>query len=451
MSQYIENLLRPPPPLHGFTIQPKDFAFARGFVDESSNRYALHLFYIRHNNWYYEGPPQEWRPDLDEKNIGHIWTTDFETWKGPGGPNQPDTTALAVRPGKFDEFHVWAPTIVQRGPLFHMFYTGVRNEGGKEHQRIGVATSYDLNTWSPGDTVVLSAPQVPWASKDPVDYGHAQQLRDPFVMEDPINAGWWLMYFVAVDSVFAPKMAVGVARSQDLRTWGADELPLRSTEKPTFQGPTTAVESPHVFRHNGQWWLPYTVNQTQVFFETTASVDPTDPAVASWTDPVRLWDVTEGRPAELLYWHATEYLRINQTEYLAAFNDNATSIDVKRMFPPANAAVDSFLLTCPAIAPVAVRDRPVEEVRLAVSRPRWGSPDVRLRVELPWRMPVRLTVHDIAGRRRSTLLDRELPGGVSEVVWDGRDPVGTPVASGIYFIRLTCAGGMRVSKIVMLH
>jgi hypothetical protein len=41
-GQYFEGLLQPPlytlPPEHGYTIQPKDFAFTRGFVDPSSNR-----------------------------------------------------------------------------------------------------------------------------------------------------------------------------------------------------------------------------------------------------------------------------------------------------------------------------------------------------------------------------------------------------------------------------
>ena len=66
-------------------------------------------------------------------------------------------------------------------------------------------------------------------------------------------------------------------------------------------------------------------------------------------------------------------------------------------------------------------------------------------------MSVRLTVHDIAGRRRSTLVDGGLPGGMTEVPWDGRDDQGLKVASGMYFIRLTYASGMRHSKIVMLR
>jgi hypothetical protein len=88
---------------------------------------------------------------------------------------------------------------------------------------------------------------------------------------------------------------------------------------------------------------------------------------------------------------------------------------------------------------------------MAVSRPRWGAPEVGLRLELPSRMAVRLAVYDVVGRRRATLLDRELPAGRTEVTWDGRDQGRTRVASGVYFVRLTFAGGARLSKIVMLR
>lgn len=270
-------------------------------------------------------------------------------------------------------------------------------------------------------------------------------------MEDPVNLGQWLMYFVAEDSLRAPKMAVGVARSADLVSWVPFNDPFSSTERSTFQGATTIVESPHVFRRNGQWWMPYTVNGDQIFFETTTSADPTDTAAALWGNPVRLRDAAEGQPSELQYWHASEYLRIHSTEYLAAWDDNASSIDIKGVFAPANAAADSFLLDCPTIADVAGGHGATQDVQMAVSRLHWGDPEVRLRLALPSRMAVRLAVYDIAGRRRSTLLDGELPGGVTEVTWDGRDPSGERVTSGVYFIRLTHAGGARMSKIVMIR
>jgi hypothetical protein len=443
-AQYFEELVLPPPPGHGYTIQPKDFSFTRGFVDASSNRYALHLFYIRQS--YYNVDP-----DSNTRNLGHIWTTDFNSWYGPDGLNKADTTAIVARPGKFDELHVWAPTIVEHGPTFWMFYTGVRKENGKQHQRIGRATSTDLITWTQADDVVLTAPDVPWASKNPLAYGGAQQLRDPFVMRDPLNPGQWLMYFVAVDSLRAPKMAVGVARSSNLINWFAFQDPFSATERPTFQGATNVVESPHVFQRNGRWWMPYTVNGDQIFFETTASTDPADTVAANWSDPVWLRGVAEGDPSELQYWHASEHLKITSAaEYLAAFNDNATSIEIKGVFPPANAAVDSFRLDCPVIAGVGDGEHAGSSVGLSVSRQPWGTPEVGLRIELPAKMAVRLAAYDIAGRRLATLVDRELPAGRTDVTWNGRSQ-GTRMSSGVYFLRLTYAGGAQVSKIVMLR
>jgi hypothetical protein len=454
-AQFFEELLWPPPPLHGYTIQPKDFAFARGFVDVPSSQFALHFFYIRHNYWYHPPLPAPQHPELDEKNIGHIWTTDFESWYGPDGLNKPDTVALAVRPGKFDEFHVWAPTIVQHGPDFWMFYTGVRNEGGKQHQRIGRATSTDLVTWTPADDPVLTAPEIPWAKKDPAGppYNGAQQLRDPFVMRDPVNPGQWLMYFVAEDSIWAPKMAVGVARSTNLLDWQPLPDPFRSTERPTFQGTTTLVESPHIFSRHGQWWMAFPVdNPNQVFFETSTSTDPAATDSAHWSHPVWLRGVTQGEPPELAYWHATEHLRITPAaEYMAAWNDNASSIDIKGVFEPADPALDSLRFGCPQIADVPEGKDSRDGVRLTVSRAQFGVADVDLRLELPSPMSVRVAVYDVAGRRRVVLLDGRLPGGTTVTTWNGRDQAGIRVASGVYFVRLTSDVGTRLSKLVMLR
>ena len=449
-SLYNEDLLRPAPTPLAYTILPKDFALVRGFVDNTTNRFALHLFYIRRNLWY--GPVT----DPTEKNFGHIWTTDFETWEGPEGVNKPDTSFFAVRPGTFfDSYHVWAPHIVQRGPIFTMFYAGVDNSGGVQHQRIGIATSTDLRTWTRSATHVLDAVGVEWARKAPDGpWAGTQPLRDPFVMEDPVHPGQWLMYFVAVDSLRSPQMVVGVARSDgDFTSWRADREPLRSTQRLTSVGLPIAVESPHVFRRNGQWWMPYTINHDPVFFETTAHDDPAeaDTTVAVWTQPIWLLGVTQGRPTELNYWHATEYLRINSTEYLAAYTDGETAIEIKQMFPAANPALDSLRMTCPGSADVPDPSPRYDAVRMAIVRPGGPASEVVLRLGLPERMRVRLAVYDIAGRRRATLLDQELPAGATDVMWRGRDEAGGRVASGVYFARLTCAKGARVSKLIMLR
>lgn len=467
-AQYVEGLLQPPPYNHGYTIQPKDFAFTAGFVDTATNRYALHVFYIRHNYWHDEfydrnGVHYLPHPELNEKNIGHAWTSALDPWQD----TPIDTAAIVVRANKFDELHVWAPTIVRLGATFHMFYTGVKaDQSGKEHQRIGVATSTDLNTWTQSNSVVLSAPDVPWVSKNPkwAPYRGAQQFRDPYVMEDPAHAGQWLMYFVALDSLNASpdttvqlRLAVGVARSTDLIHWTALPKPFCSTERPTIPSVSTSaqiIESPHVFRRNGRWWMPYTVDQDTVFFETSASADPADTVAAHWNGPIGLQSVSQEHPAPLQYWHATEHLGSGANEYLAAFNDNASSIDVMGVFAPDNPSLDSLKLGCPTNPPPAgVGDGSGarRELRLVVTRVQWGAGDVGLRLELPSRMPVRLAVYDVAGRRRATLLDREMPAGVTNLKWNGSADAGSRVASGMYFIRLTCAKGARASKVVMLR
>jgi hypothetical protein len=263
------------------------------------------------------------------------------------------------------------------------------------------------------------------------------------------------MYFVAVDSLRSPQMAVGVARciDGDFTHWTADPEPLRSTQRPIRLRLPTAIESPHVFRRNGQWWLPYTVNNDTVYFETTPHNDPaeSDTTVAIWTQPIWLRGVTQGQPTELHYWHATEYLQINSTEYLAAYTDGETAIEIKQMFPAANPTMDSLRMTCPEIADVTDKSPRFDAIRMVISRPSTASSEVVLRLELPGQMEVRLAVYDIAGRRRVTLLDQALPAGATDVTWDGRDEAGGRIASGMYFARLTCSKGTRVSKLIMLR
>jgi hypothetical protein len=282
-------------------------------------------------------------------------------------------------------------------------------------------------------------------------------LRDPFVMEDPSNSGQWLMYFVAVDSSTgsAEDMAVGVATSPDLRTWTPLPKPFAGTEKPTFQGHTHIVESPHVFKHNGRWWMPYTVGQNEVFFETSASTSPTDTVADNWTSPVWLRGVSQGRPSELQYWHASEHLQFGTSNYewLAAFDDNAISVDIKGVFPTDSVGVDSLLLDCPPKPPLAGVGalHATAQLRLTVLRPRLGATDVGLRMELPSRAPVRLAVFDVAGRRLITLVDRELPAGVTEVRWDGAGESGKRLESGMFFVRLSSDKGARMSKVLILR
>ncbi len=61
---------------------------------------------------------------------------------------------------------------------------------------------------------------------------------------------------------------------------------------------------------------------------------------------------------------------------------------------------------------------------------------------------VRVTVHDVLGRRLQVLQDGFVPAGLRHFSWDGRDEQGRAVTTGIYFIRMERAGQVSTQSIV---
>jgi len=63
---------------------------------------------------------------------------------------------------------------------------------------------------------------------------------------------------------------------------------------------------------------------------------------------------------------------------------------------------------------------------------------------------VRLDIYNVLGQRVATLADETLPPGRYEYQWNGRDGAGQPVASGLYFYRLTTNKQSETKKMVLL-
>ncbi|MGQ0723327.1 MAG: carboxypeptidase regulatory-like domain-containing protein [Candidatus Eiseniibacteriota bacterium] len=61
-----------------------------------------------------------------------------------------------------------------------------------------------------------------------------------------------------------------------------------------------------------------------------------------------------------------------------------------------------------------------------------------------------LEIFDVAGRRVRTLVSGPLPGGESLVPWDGTTDGGSPVVSGIYFVRLRASETTSSTKITRI-
>jgi hypothetical protein len=148
-------------------------------------------------------------------------------------------------------------------------------------------------------------------------------------------------------------------------------------------------------------------------------------------------------------WHASEHLKLNdEAEYLGGITDMNVGLEYTKMLAASDTTL-LFEMSCDVTADVGQARRAplVPGLFLAGSNP--ARSRVRLRVELPGRMPVHVAVYDIVGRRVRTILDGELPAGETQLAWDGHNASGVAVGSGMYFARLTTARGRETVRVVL--
>ena len=79
------------------------------------------------------------------------------------------------------------------------------------------------------------------------------------------------------------------------------------------------------------------------------------------------------------------------------------------------------------------------------------NPETVIGYVLGERKAVELAVYDVLGRRVRVLVRGEQGAGRYEVVWDGRDAGGRPVASGAYVVRLEAGGFTAIRKMLLLR
>jgi Glycosyl hydrolases family 43/FlgD Ig-like domain len=432
------------------SIYPKDFAFyfQKG---SSGSRDRFHLFYIRQ-------PLASSDPNA-AKGLGHGTSYDLTHWA------LADSTILHPR-NAWDNLSTWAPYIVAVGDTFYMYYAGVgTNAHGHAIQQIGLATSTNLDdtTWVRIASPVLPISSVPWASHN-TDVYEGQQLRDPFVMPHPDTIGVWLMLFTAVVDGMKPDMAIGLARSTDMRTWRVYPNPLWNTDYFGNRG-VVNVEAPHLLRHtNGSgsktWWLFYSAGATPVRlqYNQQAVIESVfaDSArnATHWAAPDSLyaylgydttfagWDASE-------YTSATYYAHPRTAEYLAAYT--GLDISIGQMTWTAGSP-DAFTLGNPQVAAVnSPTRRAGAGLEFGIDELRLGSGRVRFRLQSQTPSAVHLSVMDIQGRCVKTLLDGAITSGAITITWDGKDSSGRRVGTGIYFARLTWAAGAKVIRVPLLR
>jgi hypothetical protein len=113
-----------------------------------------------------------------------------------------------------------------------------------------------------------------------------------------------------------------------------------------------------------------------------------------------------------------------------------------------NVTTDSMMVQTANGNPSSIETAPID-ARLLESRPNPAVGFASIRFSLAAAGHTELGIYDLAGRRVRSLLDEVLPGGPHEIRWDGRDPSGSRVPGGVYFYRLSAAGGTRIGRLVM--
>ncbi len=78
------------------------------------------------------------------------------------------------------------------------------------------------------------------------------------------------------------------------------------------------------------------------------------------------------------------------------------------------------------------------------------NPMTTIRFVVPSQSHVRLDIHNILGQQVKSLIDETLPRGEYTVTWHGADESEQPVASGIYFYRLSADSFSQCRKMVLL-
>jgi len=90
------------------------------------------------------------------------------------------------------------------------------------------------------------------------------------------------------------------------------------------------------------------------------------------------------------------------------------------------------------------------ELRMVQNYPNPFNPTTTIEFTLPRRADVKITVYTAAGAAVRTLVDRPLEAGPHSVEWNGKDSMGVPVGSGIYFCTLRAGKRSVTQKMTLL-
>jgi beta-fructofuranosidase len=215
-----------------------DFWFAQDGPD-------YHMFYLQADRAL--GDPQLRH---NHASIGHAVSRDLRDWE-----ILPDALAPSKDSAAWDSFSTWTGSIIRHQGVWHMFYTGARVDEAGLIQRIGLATSDDLNVWRkhPGGALIEADPR--WYELLESKAWHDQAWRDPFVFQHTETGEFHALITGRVnDGMPGGRGVIACAKSADLVNWEV-------TEPLTPPGEFGQMEVPQIIEVGGRYYLLFSTNK----------------------------------------------------------------------------------------------------------------------------------------------------------------------------------------------
>lgn len=175
----------------------------------------------------------------DQARIGHATSPDLIDWTYHG------TILPLGEIGTWDDWTQWTGSVVRYQGAGYLFYTGRSKSEPANVQRIGMATSGDLSTWTKAAGNPILEATAPWYASPAPDGSVRSDCRDPWIIRHDDR---WLMYFTASAAGIPRERCgvVGLATSADLVHW----TPEPPVANPGIFG---EIEVPQVFPLGDRW------------------------------------------------------------------------------------------------------------------------------------------------------------------------------------------------------
>ena len=195
---------------------------------------TYHAFYLQCTNNIQD--PEE-RHNLS--SIGHATSNDLIKWH-----EQP--TALLPTNNAWDDLCLWTGSTIKHNDLYYMFYTGRSKQTGLT-QKIGFATSKNLNSWTKYHKPILEAQNELFSiTNTSNEIGSPPAWRDPFVFKN--NNKFYLILSARIKTGTIYNACLAIFESNNLIEWKKPKVLLDL-------GLFDEMETPQIIKQDDYYYL----------------------------------------------------------------------------------------------------------------------------------------------------------------------------------------------------